>query len=37
MVGIIREFGIDIYTLLCLKQITLEILLIAQGILLNFM
>ena len=35
--GIVREFGTDMYTLLCLKQITIEVLLIAQGILLKVM
>ena len=35
--GIVREFGIDMYTLLYLKWITNKDLLIAQGSLLNIM
>ena len=35
--GIVREFGIDMYTLLYLKWITNKVLCIAQGTLLNVM
>ena len=35
--GIVREFGIDMYALLCFEWITNMNLLIAQGILLNIM
>ena len=38
MEGIVREFGMDMYTLLCLKWITnKDLLYIAQGTLLNVM
>ena len=37
MGGIAREFGTDMYTLLCLKQITSKDLFIAQGTLLNIL
>ena len=35
--GIVREFGINIYTLLYLKWITNKVLLYTQGTLLSFM